>query len=190
MAGLSHFTSAKASTGKYEPLFNNQFEVLITPPSAIPVPAGNPGNGNILLEQVKSVSGLAPDKNPEEVTQKYKNALRYYAGAVPRETTMDLTIDFEINLDSNNSMYVFKVLRQWADLQYNPLTGGMGLKKDYTGTIVVKMFNKAGEVYRQVTCKDVFLMEPINPMQLDYNSKNVWTISMKWAVDYWDDIWN
>jgi len=191
MAGLSHYSTSKASTLKYEPIFLNQFEVLITPPAAIPVPAGNPGNGNIMLEQVISLSGLGVDKNPGEVTQKYKNAKRYYSGAAPTNTFIDLEIEFEINLDINNSMYAFKVLRQWSDLIYNPLTGGMGLKKDYTGTIVIKAFNKAGDVFRQITCKDAFPMLAIKEMDLNYinGATNIYKIRMKWAVDYWDDIW-
>lgn len=189
MAGLSHYTSSKASTQKYEPIFNNQFEVVITPPGSIPVPAGNPGNGNILLEHVKSISGFAPDINPGEVAQKYKNAKRYYSGAAPNRTGFDLNISFEVNLDNSNSMYVFKTLRQWSDLEFNPLTGGMGLKVDYTGTIVIRIFNKAGDVFRQVTCKDVFLMKSINDMQLNYSNTSLYTIDMTFAVDVFDDIW-
>ena len=189
MAGLSHFNSAKASTEKYEPIFNNQFEVFITPPASIPVAAGNPGNGNIIMEHVISVSGFAPDKNPGEVTQKYKNAKRYYAGAAPQATTMNLGINFEVNLDNNNSMYLFKILRQWSDLIYNPLTGAMGLKKDYTGTILIKIFDKSGKVFRQVTCKDAFLMKEIDPMGLDYRQTQLYKINVTWAVDVWDDIW-
>ena len=190
MAGLSHFITSKASIQKYEPVFQNQFEVIITPPAAIPVPVGIPGNGNILLEQVISLTGFIPDKNPGEAVQKYKNAKRYYAGALPiNGTTMDLGISFEVNLDSSNSMYVFKTLRQWSDLIYNPLTGAMGLKKDYTGTIVIKIFDKEGIVFRQVTCKDAFLMKAIDPMALDYKSTSLYKINVTWAVDYWDDIW-
>ena len=191
MAGLSHYTTSKASTLKYEPVFLNQFEITITPPAAIPVPAGNPSNGNIMLEQVISINGLGVDKNPGEVTQKYKNAKRYYSGAAPTNTYINLDINFEINLDTNNSMYAFKVLRQWSDLIYNPLTGGMGLKVDYTGTILIKVFDKAGNVFRQITCQDVFPMEPIKPMDLDYTGAgtNIYKIQMKWAVDWWNDIW-
>ena len=66
MAGLPHYTSSKASVNKFEPVFLNQFEVIITPPAAVVPPQGNPGNGNILLEQVKSVSGLQVDQTQEK----------------------------------------------------------------------------------------------------------------------------
>lgn len=188
MAGLPHYTSAKAAVNKFEPIYSNQFEVLITPPPSVVVPQGNPNNGNILLEHVKRVDGLAPDIAAGETYQMYKNAKRYYAGAKPARTGFDLSIDFEVNLDDNNSMYVYKIMRQWADLIYNPLTGALGLKKDYTGTIVVSAFNKAGDVFRRITCRDCFIMSPINPMDLNYTGTNLYQIRVTWAVDYFDDV--
>ena len=188
MAGLSHFTSAKAAVNKFEPVFTNQFEVLITPPASVVPPQGNPNNGNILLEQVKSIQGLAPDISPGEVSQMYKNAKRYYSGHKPTTTGFDLTIAFEVNLDDNNSMYVHKVMRQWADLIYNPLTGAYGLKRDYTGSIVISVFNKAGDVFRRITCKDCFISEPLTPMELTYTGQTLYSLSVKWAVDHFDDV--
>lgn len=188
MAGLPHYTSSKAAVNKYEPIYTNQFEVVITPPASIVPPQGNPNNGNILLEHVKSVEGLGVDQNPGEITQQYKNAKRYYSGAKPGQTGFDLTINFEVNLDENNSMYVFKTMRQWADLIYNPLTGALGLKKDYTGTIVISVFNKAGDVFRRITCKDCFIMSNLSTMELNYTNTQIWPLRVQWAVDYFDDI--
>jgi hypothetical protein len=188
MAGLPHFTSAKASVNKYEPVFTNQFEVMITPPAAIPVPAGNPGNGNILLEQVKSISGLSVDQNPSEVSQKFKNAKRYYAGAKPQQTALDLSLNFEVNLDDNNSMYTYKVMRQWADLIHNPLTGAMGLKVDYTGMMVVNVFNKAGNVHRKLTLYNCFISESLTGMQPNYMGTNLYELTVRFSCDYFDDV--
>jgi hypothetical protein len=187
MAGLPHYSSAKASVNKYEPVFLNQYEVLITPPAAITVPQGNPTNGNILLEQVKSINGLGADITPPEITQQYKNAKRYYAGPKPNKTGFELEVNFEVNLDNNNSMYAYKVMRQWADLIYNPLTGALGLKKDYTGTIVVSVFNKAGDVFRRITCKDCFIMSNLTPMNLNYTNSEIFSLRVQWAVDYFED---
>jgi hypothetical protein len=84
-------------------------------------------------------------------------------------------------------MYVFKTLRQWTDLIYNPLTGAMGLKRDYTGTIVLSIFNKQGDVFRRITCRDCFPISPIGAMEMDYSGTELYDISLQWAVDYWDD---
>jgi hypothetical protein len=187
MAGLPHYTSSKASVNKFEPVFLNQFEVIISPPAAVVPPQGNPGNGNILLEQVKSVSGLQVDQNPGEITQQFKFAKRYYAGPAPANTGLDLSISFEVNLDDNNSMYVFKILRQWSDLIYNPLTGAMGIKTNYTGNILINVFNKSGDVYRRINLRDCFPMTPIDEMALNYVQGSIYSLTMQWAVDYFDD---
>ncbi len=182
MAGLSHYQNSLSAVNKYEPVYLNQFEVTIIPPAAI-------AGGNILLQHVSKVNGLSLDKNPGTVQQKYKFAKRNYAGSKPENTFMDLSITFSVNLNDANSMYVFKTLRQWSDLIYNPLTGAMGLKNDYTGTIIISVFNKAGDVYRRITCKDTFPTKPISPMNLNYTSTDLYKIDdMVFAVDYWDDL--
>ena len=182
MAGLPHFSNSIASMNNFEPVYLNQFEVVINPPAAV---AGGP----ILLQHVTKVSGMDVDKNPAPVAQKYKFAKRNYAGGKPNTTSLDLGLKFTVNLDDANSMYVFKTLRQWTDLIYNPLTGAMGIKQDYTGTIVISIFNKNGNVFRRITCKDCFPLKAIDPMELDYlNGTTLYEIDMTWAVDYWEDL--
>jgi len=182
LAGLSHYQNSISAVNRFEPVFLNQFEVNIIPPAAVP-------GGEILLQHVSRVSGLALNKTPSVVTQKYKFAKRNYAGAKPDQTYMDLSLSFSVNLNDANSMYVFKTLRQWSDLIYNPLTGAQGLKNDYCGTIVISMFNKAGDVYRRVTCKDTFPTKPLTAMSLNYTSVDLYKVSdMQWAVDYWEDL--
>ena len=180
MAGLPHYQNSLFGINKYEPVYLNQFEVLITPPAAV---LGGP----ILVQQVTSISGLGVDKTPAATQQKYKFAVRNYAGAKPENTYFDLTVNFTVNLNDANSMYVFKTLRQWTDLIYNPLTGAMGVKRDYTGTIVLSIFNKQGDVFRRITCRDCFPISPIGAMELDYAGTELYDISLQWAVDYWDD---
>jgi hypothetical protein len=182
MAGLPHFTNSISSMNNFEPVYLNQFEVIINPPAAV---AGGP----ILLQHVTKVSGLEVDKNPAPVAQKYKFAKRNYAGAKPDTTWMDLSLSFTVNLNDANSMYVFKTLRQWSDLIYNPLTGAMGLKNDYTGTVVVSIFNKQGDVFRRITCRDCYPTKAISEMNLNYTSGEIFKIDdMTWAVDYWEDL--
>ena len=180
MAGFPHYQNSLFGINKYEPVYLNQFEVLITPPAAV---LGGP----ILVQQVTSISGLGVDKTPAATQQKYKFAVRNYAGAKPEQTVFDLTVNFSVNLNDANSMYVFKTLRQWTDLIYNPLTGAMGVKRDYTGTIVLSIFNKQGDVFRRITCRDCFPISPIGAMEMDYSGTELYDISLQWAVDYWDD---
>ena len=182
MAGLPHFSNSIASMNNFEPVYLNQFEVVINPPASV---AGGP----ILLQHVTKVTGMDVDKNPAPVAQKYKFAKRNYAGAKPDTTGMTISMSFTVNLNDANSMYVFKTLRQWTDLIYNPLTGAMGVKNDYVGSIVISIFNKNGDVFKRVVCKDCFPLSAINAMKLNYGGEEVWKIdNMEWAVDYWEDL--
>lgn len=189
MAGYSHYKNSKAAMSNYEPVYLNQWECTLIPPTGIDPGAGQAGQ-NLILEQIKKITGLELDKNPGVTEQFYKFAKRRYAGARPETTTMDVTIDFEINLNDANSMYTFKTLRQWSDLIYNPLTGAMGLKKDYVGQGIITMFNKKGDIFRKIRMPAIFPMTPINPMELDYQSQEVYVMSVTFAVDYWEDVFN
>ena len=162
MAGLPHFTSAKAAVSLYEPVYLNQFEVIIQPPAAVSNPSGNAGR-TLLVENILSISGLEVEKTPTPVVQTYKFANRRYAGGAVDDTGARVRVVFETNLDDNNSNYVHKTLRQWNDLVYNPLTGAMGIKSTYAGGtyILVSMFNKQGDVFRRIKFLNCFPIDAI-----------------------------
>lgn len=187
MAGTPHYKNSKAAMINSEPVYLNLFEFSITPPAGIDAGTGN-NNQNLLLEHVKKISGLELDKNPATVEQFYKFAKRRYAGAKPETTTMDITVDFEVNLNDANSMYTFKTLRAWSDLIYNPLTGAMGLKRDYIGSGLITIFNRQGDIHRRVRLPVIFPISAISPMELDYNSTEVYVLSLTFAADYWEDV--
>ena len=180
MAGLPHYQNSLFGINNYEPVYLNQFEVLVTPPALV-------WAGRSLVQQVTNLSGLEVDKTPAPIQQRYKFAVRNYSGAKPERTVFDLSLSFTVNLNDANSMYVFKTLRQWTDLIYNPLTGAMGVKRDYVGTMVISVFNKQGDVFRRITCKDCFPTSPLSVMELDYQATDIYNVNMTWAVDYWDD---
>jgi hypothetical protein len=191
MAGLPHFTNSVAAINYYEPLFLNQFEVIINPPAGVVnANTGFGGGESVLTQQVKSITGLKVDIQPANpVEQNYKFATRRYAGGEPSTSDMELTMEFEVNLDDANSMVVYKTLRQWSDLIYNPQTGAMGLKVDYVGSLLISIFNKRGDVYRRIRIPSCFITTPITAMELDYdNGSNIYTISLNWKCDYWEDL--
>lgn len=189
MAGLPHFTNAKAAINNFEPVYLNQFEVLINPPAGI-VDASTTFKGEpILTQQVKSITGLAVDILANgNVEQTYKFAQRRYAAGEPTTSDMNLTVEFEVNLNDANSMTVYKILRQWSDLIYNPLTGAMGVKNDYVGSMVISIFNKKGDVFRRIRIPSCFPSSPINSMDLDYENPAIYAVSQSWICDYWEDL--
>ena len=177
MAGLPHWDNSRAATNYYEPLFLNQFEVVITPPAIISA------NVDLLVEHVVSITGL-PELTPTGVVeQKYKFASRSFAGAIPEKTTADLDIKFTVNLNEENDMYIYNILRGWADLAYDPLTGRQGLKRDYYGQIYVAIFNKAGDIFREFRFTPVIPNGALTPMILDYISPTLYEVTAKYRAD-------
>ena len=177
MAGLPHFDNSKAATEYYEPVFLNQFEVIITPPSTITE------NVDLLVEQVKTISGLPELTGVDTVEQYFKFARRTYATGKPKKTDAQLSITFELNLNESNDAYVYNIMRAWGDLTFDPLNGRQGLKKDYIGQIYVAIFNKAQDIYREFRFTPAYLMETLNTWDLDYSSAKLQTVVAKFQCD-------
>lgn len=177
MAKLPHYTNSKASVNKWEFVAGNLFEVTILPPG---------GGGELLLEHVQSIGGLTTEKGQPAVEQKFKTASRSFLSTSPDATTVDLTIAFSLNLNDDNEMYVYKALRDWKRLGYNPLTGEMGLKKDYSdATIIVNMYNRVGDIHWARTFKDVFITGDLPELPLNYEGGEPLTMEVTFRSDYW-----
>lgn len=184
MAGLPHYKNAPAAMNMHEPVYTNLFEVTVTPP------AGVSGWDQLVLDNIIKIGGLEVEKTPATVEQIYKGAKRRFSAAFPDSTTVDLVIDFEVNLNDSNSMYVYKALRRWTDLCFDPLTGAMTLKKNYAGgPMTVSLHNRKGDIFRQWVFPVVFPITPLPAMELDYSTGGtIWTVSMTFAADYWEDM--
>ena len=91
---LPHYTQAKASIQKFEPVYQNLFEVTILTPLN--------QDSSLILQHVKSIGGLnALNPSVEAVGQKYKFADRSYAG-MPGQTFAELALAFTVNLNDAN----------------------------------------------------------------------------------------
>jgi len=193
MAGLPHFKNSKVGQQLFEPLYLNQFTVIITPPSSI----NNTAINDLLVEHVKKITRL-----PEQagtggtVDQSYRFSKRYFAGAKPKETGAKFTIDFEVNLNNANEMYVYNLFRAWANLVYDPLTGRQGLKKDYAPNgagVYVGVHNRAGDVYREFNFSPVFVYGDTNlvdDMKLDYTSDLIYNATFSFIADSYTEVRN
>lgn len=180
MPGLPHFLNSKAATKFYEPYYQNLFEVTVLPPATV-------SGGSILIEHVNKISGLNQDRGTEIITQKFKFAERNYASGVPTGTSTDLKVEFSMNFNDANEFYVYKTLRDWWRLVYNPLTGEQGLKKDYIGTVVVTNFNRKGDIWWQRTFYNCIPMSDIPELTHDYSGGETQAIEFGWKSDYWSE---
>jgi hypothetical protein len=182
MPGLPHFLNSRASTRYLEPVYKNLFEVNIIPPISIT-------NGSILSEQIKSIGGLNQDKLEGVLEQTFKGATRSYAAGKPESTVVDMTIDFELNLDEANGLYVYRILRDWARLIYNPLSGAQGLKRDYIGKVIVTNYTRPGQVFWRRTYHDAFIQGDAMAAldEMSYDSSELATLSLTFRSDWWSE---
>ena len=176
----------------WEPIYQNQFMIDITFPAllggAVPNTGTEQGVDTVTLsQQVKKLDGL-PEITPlGTVEQYYKFSKRTYAAARPEETTAELEIDFEVNLNDNNEMYVYNMLRAWANIIFDPLNGSMGLKRQYVGAMAVHIFNKRGAIFRTFEFPSVYLMDNLTEMELDFQGDDLYTVTAKFKADYWNE---
>jgi hypothetical protein len=181
MAGLPYWSNSVAAVNYYEPIYLNQFEVVLTPPAAI----GGP-NVALLVEHVTKLTGL-PEINSAGalIEQKYKFATRSYAGGVPDKTTTDLTLEFTVNLNEENDAYVYNILRAWNDIVYNPQTGSQGLKREYVGEMACVVFDKRGNIFREWKFPSIIPSGKLSEYTLDYATSAIYNISIQYRADYW-----
>lgn len=199
LMGLPHFRSSRVSMGLYEPVYQNLFTVTIQLPDAIQTLLGSSyeEEKNLVLEGVRKIDGLDTQKVPNTVEQKYKFASRRFAASGPTETTLDLNLDFAINVRhqvtsgvaSSPSMYTLRVLRMWDDLIYDPLTGTQGLKIEYVAPeMEIILHDKKGNPFWIWKCYHVFPNKKFNPPAISYDSKEIYNVSgYGLACDYWDE---
>ena len=193
MAGLPHFNNSTVGRNLFEPLYNNQFTVIVTPPASVT----NSATNALLVEHVKSISGLPEYAATGGIKeQRYRFSKRYFAGAAPKETAAKFTIDFEVNLNDKNEMYVYNQFRAWANLVYDPLTGRQGLKKDYApidASVYVGVHNRAGDIYREFRFSPVFIYGETDltaAMTLDYTNDGIYTAKFNFVADNYTEVRN
>lgn len=192
LMGLSHYRASKVSTSMYEPIYKNLFTVQIEPPEGMGLTSQSE-EVKVILEGLTKVSGLETSKSSGAVKeQTYKFATRSFAGAKP-QTTIEITTSWELNLQYENGYpqnYTWKFLRAWNDLIWDPLSGRMGLKKDYVApSMTITIHDRAGSPFHQWICYNVFPTDQLPDPGLDYSSDELWKIdSWKLRCDVWDEI--
>jgi hypothetical protein len=186
---LSHFKNSIPSVNQYEVVNPSLFEVTILPPNYEDGVTKIDGETTLLLEHVRSISGL-DGLNPSigVATQKFKQAERHYAGG-PDSTHLELGITFSLNLNNYNENYIYTTLRKWNNLIYNPATGGMGLKAGYTGQMIIVEYNRDGSIWRKITCSQVFPTGQMTGLgDKSYDDPNAASeLSITFMCDVWDE---
>ena len=181
-----HTMSVKAGANKYDPVHNSIFEVTFAFPKFI---GSDDVNTALLTEQVTNVSGLdGLNKTTAAGSQKFFGADVSYLNPTHDNTSVDITIEFNMNLNNVVDNYVLTTFLKWRNLNYNLGTGQRFLKKDYSdATITINIANRDGSVWRTVTLYDVMLTGITNFDSLDITANEPVKLSCTFRSDYWDD---
>lgn len=180
---LPHYNQDQTSRKgrNFEPVQGNLFEVTILPPAGV-------SDAPLMLQHINSISGLDLYKEVGAIEQKYKFVTRSFAGT-PDTTAVDVTVNFSLNLNEANQAYLYKSMRQWYNLRYDPNNGTMGLKRDYVGTIVIVQFNRAGDIYRTVTLEDCQITSGLGfTAELNYETADAATLEVGFRCDAWKEV--
>lgn len=142
---MYHYKNSKVSTSKWEPVYTTKFTTTWVLPEILRQKFGT----EIITEQTIEINGLATDKMPEQVIQKYKFVNRAFTGSVV-DTTVDLDFVMEVNVDpKTNAMIPYDRMKAWNQLCYDFNTGFQGLKVDYAGSCTIQLHDKVGNVLKE-----------------------------------------
>ena len=185
---LPHIQNSTAGVNKFDPVFKNIFEVYFDLPAAL---KGQFGNDELLLTQhVTKINGLAAlNRAPSTGTQKFMGTDRSFINPKLDNTRAEIEITLSLNLRDATDNYIYKIFRAWAALGYNQNTGYRHLKKDYCANwIRVSIANAAGDIYHDITFKDVMINGDMDGLaDLDYESADALELTVKFVSDWWTE---
>lgn len=187
---LPHITNSTAGRNYYDPYHSCLFEVYFTLPDALRSEFQQ--DEALITEHVLTIKGLdALDRGPEaSVQQKFQGTNRTYLAPKVEDTTAEITVELTLNLRNGVDNYIYKLFKAWKNLNYDLETGTIVLKKDYIAQwLRVCVANRAGDIIRDITFKDVMLSGGLEGLaDYDYSSNDPVNLTVKFKSDWWKEI--
>ena len=103
--------------------------------------------------------------------QRFKYATRQFL-TTPTKTSGEITIPFQVNVNSSGNMETWTTLKAWYDLVYNSQNGSLHYKSDIVGTIIVSQHDKKGVILRRVTFNNCQISK-LTGWSLDWASNDI-----------------
>jgi hypothetical protein len=188
---LPHFTQISnvgspggPGTLPQEVVYTNLFEITFILPVILQAQGRD---ALLLLENATKVPfSKLTSFNINNVKQRFKYSTREFL-TTPTETSGDLTIPFQVNVNQQGSMETWNTMKAWYDLVFNSQNGSLHYKSDLIGTIIVNQHDKKGVVLRRVTFQNCQL-KTLTGWDLDWGSNNIVTeVSGTFVYDYFID---
>lgn len=155
---LPHIENSEVGMNKMEPLYKSLYELAITLPKPLQEKYG--ADVALITEQVTKVEGLDIAAKGAEagVVQSFMGTSRSFANSKLDNTYYTISVTFNLNLRNGTDNFVYKLFKDWKNLCYNVETGETALKVDYCADFLrVREGNRAGDIYRIITMKDIFI---------------------------------
>lgn len=185
---LPHITNSVAGVNRQDPVYKNKFEVYFTIPAALQNEFGQ--DVAYITEQIQKISGLGSlDKGVDKGQQKFMGTTRTYLNSTHDNTSHEISVEIALNFRNRTDNYIYRLFKAWNALGYDLSTGETTIKQEYVADYMrVVIGNRAGDIWRDVTFKDIIMFGGIEGLdELDYSSNDVVNITVKFASDWADD---
>lgn len=184
MSDMYSYGGSRAASQKDEPVYLSKWKTYWVLPPALKSKYG----GELIMQQIKKIGGLDLDKNPgASIEQFYRFQKRRYIGSIV-DTAVDLEMEFEVNVNKNGVMYPYNIFKDWNKLCFDQKTGIFSLKRDYCGALTIEIYDKIGNILRNVYFPIIFPISPLTAWDLEYNADNIYTLTNTFAAEDPTDI--
>jgi hypothetical protein len=182
---LPFFANILSSNQDFEPVYAALFEITFDLPAIL---GRTTTEVQLLLENARNISlPLTPDI--EVQTQRFKFSTRAYVTLPTQTHVADLSVNFNLNENDRNGVYVWNILKAWYDLAWNSQTGETHTKREMVGNIIVNQHNKSGQVIRRVTYINCQIFG-ISEIELSWEeTTKLLECSARWVCDYYEDLY-
>jgi hypothetical protein len=169
-------------TRPQEPVYKNLFEITFIMPTILQAQGRDP---IMMLQQATSID-LNLTEDIERATQRFKYSTRKFV-TTPGDTSKDLKIKFNVNVNEKGAMETWNALKAWYDLVWNSQNGVLHYKADIIGTIIVNQHDRKGLVLRRVTYQNAQIFG-VEGLSLDWaQNTEIWEVTANFVADYWID---
>lgn len=182
---LPHFSNILSHNSLDEPVYKALFEITFDLP---PVLNRTITEVQLMLENARNIT-LPVTPDIEVATQRFKFSTRTYVTLPTQTHVSDLSINFNLNENSKNAVFIWNILKAWYDLAWNSQTGETHTKREMVGNIIVNQHNKKGQVIRRVTYRNVQIIG-VGEIELNWDSpQDILEVAAKFVADYWEDLY-
>lgn len=180
-----HFQQVLSHSENFEPIFKALFEISFDLP---PILGKTTEEAKLMLENARNIT-LPTTPDIEVAVQRFKYSTRAYVTLPDKTHNPDISINFNLNQNNQNSIFIWKTLKDWYDLVWNSQTGETHTKQDIIGNIIVNVHDRKGNVIRRITyhnCQITGLSE----MEFSWDSPTeILECTAKFVSDYWTDLY-